>query len=101
MIPEHIALIQKLKNADFTSEERDLILQALSLGDYRSVKREYPKSFGPGSNRWATAAWRVLDQMRPDALQVRDRFMLAGMIAGALKEFYDDGKRQADRSHKF
>jgi hypothetical protein len=87
-------LRNKITTHDFTETERDLILTALNMGDWRSVKREYPTHHGPGSSKWATAAWAILDKMSPDALTVRDRFMLGGMIAGALKEMYDLGRKR-------
>lgn len=93
MPPEFIRLKEKIATSkDFTPEERDLILDCLNLGDY-SGKHEYPEIFKPGSNRWATATWAILDQMNPKALKIRDRFLLAGLIAGALSEMFELGRK--------
>lgn len=92
MPPEFILLKEKIATSkDFTPEERDLILDCLNLGDY-SGKHEYPGIFKPGSNRWATEAWAILDQMNPKALKIRDRFLLGGLVAGALSEMYEKGR---------
>lgn len=94
MMPEFEVLKEKVAACtDLTPDERTLILDALNMGNYKSVRRQYPSHHGPGSSRWATAAWAVLDQMRPDALAVRDRFLLGGLIAGALSEMYELGRR--------
>lgn len=93
--PNFIHLKEKIAlSADFTPHERDLILESLNLGDYRADTRVYPANFGPGSRWSATMAWSVVDMLRPDALPVRDRFQIAGAIAGALEEVYDLGRRK-------
>jgi hypothetical protein len=78
---------------DFSPAERDLILNALNLGDYRSAKREYPSALRPGSSMIADAVWGILDQMRPDAMTVRDRFILAALMAGAFDAIIVGAKR--------
>jgi len=91
--PEFVILKEKIAiSKDFTPDERDMILDCLNLGDYAS-KHTYPKHFGPGSNQWATAAWQVLDQINPDAMKQRDRFLLGGMIAGAMMEMFEMGRK--------
>ena len=94
MTPEFIQLKEKITTSkDFTTDERDMILDCLNLGDYAG-RHQYPASFPPGKNKWATAAWAILDQMNPNALKTRDRFMLGGLIAGALSEMYDSAKKR-------
>lgn len=90
--PEFARLKEKIAVCmDFTPDERATLLDCLNLGDYNGTHR-YPASFPPGANKWATAAWAILDQMNPNALKTRDRFMLGGLIAGALSEMYEDGR---------
>lgn len=97
MPPEFIRLKEKIAASnDFTVEEREMLLDCLNLGDYAG-KHKYPASFPPGSNKWATATWAILDQMNPNALKTRDRFMLGGLIAGALAEMYESGRRRDGR----
>jgi len=86
---ERIALCR-----DFSPDERTLILDCMNLGDY-SGKHEYPSQHMPGSSPWTTAAWEILDKLRPDALKSSDRFMLGGMIAGALQEMFKAGREAA------
>lgn len=46
--------------------------------------RAYPSRYAPGAH-WATdEAWRLLDMFKPDLLPREERFLLSGMIAGAL-----------------
>ena len=91
--PEFIRLKEKIATStDFTPDERGMLLDCLNLGDYTRTHR-YPASFPPGSNKWATAAWGILDQMNPDALKTRDRFMLGSLIAAALSDMYENGRR--------
>jgi hypothetical protein len=93
MPPEFIRLKEKIVLCtDFTPDERDLLLDCLNLGEY-SGQHLYPASFRPGSNQWATAAWAILDQISPKAMKVRDRFMLGGLIAGALSEMFELGRK--------
>ena len=92
MPPEFIRLKEKIAvSKEFTRDERDMILDCLNLGDYAG-EHAYPATFPPGSNRWATATWAILDQINPKALKIRDRFMLGGLIAGALAETYEQGR---------
>jgi hypothetical protein len=92
-LPEVTALKEKIVLCqDFAPWERDLLLDSLNFGDY-SGKHKYPSTFPPGKEKWSTAAWAVLDQMRPDAMPVRDRFMLGGLIAGALQQVYEQGRK--------
>lgn len=87
--PDFIKLKEKIAiSADFTPAERDLILDALNLGDYAG-QHTYPSRHGPGSDKWATLAWSILDQFSPDAIPVRVRFLLGGMIAGAFNETFE------------
>lgn len=92
MLPEFIRLKEKIATSmEFTADERGLLLDCLNLGDYNGMHR-YPAACPPGSTRWATAAWAILDQMNPNALKTRDRFMLGGLLAGALSEMYENGR---------
>jgi hypothetical protein len=79
---------------DFSPDERTLILDCLNLGDY-SGKHDYPSRHGPDSSPWAKATWAVLDQLKPGKLSRTDRFMLGGMIAAALMQMFETGKRAA------
>lgn len=46
----------------------------------------YPSEYGKGKH-WATdKAWEILDNFKPGAIKDENRFLLAGMIAGALME---------------
>jgi hypothetical protein len=91
--PEFVILKEKIAVCDaFTTDERDLILDCLNLGDYAG-KHDYPAHHGPHSGPWARAAWAILDQLNPDALKRRDRFLLGGLIGGALSEMYENGRR--------
>lgn len=86
---DFIKLKEKIATApDFTPEERDLILTALNLGTYAG-QHTYPARHGPGADKWATFAWAILDQFSPDAFNVGTRYMLAGMIAGSFREFFE------------
>lgn len=78
----------------FSPDERTLMLDALNLGDY-SGRHEYPSRHGPGADPWTDAAWAILDQLRPGKLARNDRFMLGGMIAGALQQMFETGKLAA------
>jgi hypothetical protein len=92
--PEMIHLKEKIALCkDFTAAERDIILDCMNLADYGD-KHEYPARFGPGSSRWATEAWAILDEITPGKLSTTDRFMLGGMIAGALSEMYEAGRKK-------
>lgn len=79
-------------SGDFTPQERDLILDCLNLGSYAG-QHTYPSNHGPGSSKWTTAAWALLDQLPPSAMTTTTRWMLGGMIAGALSEMFKEGKR--------
>lgn len=93
MPPEFMVLKEKIAVCtDLTPDERNLILDCLNLGDYAG-RHDYPKNFGPGTNRWVTASWAILDQLNPQALKQRDRFFLGGLVAGALAEMYEHGRR--------
>ena len=95
MPPEFIRLKEKIATGkDFTVDERDMLLDGLNFGDYTGTHR-YPASFPPGAHKWATAAWTILDQMNPNALKTRDRFVLGGLIASALSEMYENGGSDA------
>lgn len=87
--PEFLAsLATRIRDSrDFSAQERGLIIDALALGDYRG-KHEYPSGHGPGSRLSATVAWSILDQLPPTAMKRWHRFMLAGLIAGALEKVF-------------
>ncbi len=78
---------------DFTTQERDLILEALNLGCF-SDQHSYPSLFKPGPKQdaFVNCAWALLDQFNPSTFQLSTRYLLAGMIAGALSEMYHLGK---------
>lgn len=77
---------------DFRPEERDLILEALNLSLERdTVKHTYPSKHGPGSTPWNTVAWEVMDAISPGKLDKATRWMLAGMIAGAVHDAFHMG----------
>lgn len=83
---ERIALAK-----DFSPDERTLILDCLNINDY-SGQHEYPSRHGPGSTPWATGAWEILDQLKPGKLTRSDRFMVGGMLAGALMKMFEAGR---------
>jgi len=76
-------------STDFTPEERSLILDALNLStEHDGEQHTYPKNFRPGSDPWITAAWAIMDTVKPGLLDKRTRWMLGGMIAGALHDTF-------------
>lgn len=79
-------LREKVAVANFTAEERDLILNSLALGRYEG-KHSYPETLGPThSDPSVRASWAILDQLPPNAMTVAHRFLLAGLMAGAISE---------------
>lgn len=47
-------------------------------------KHEYPSSYPPGCHWAITEAWRILDSLPVNTLDISQRSFLAGMISGAL-----------------
>lgn len=78
---------------DITDDERKLIFDALNLGDYRA-EHVYPPSHRPGSHPATTMAWAILDQIHPQAMSRTNRFLLAGILAGAFAELLGREKGQ-------
>ena len=91
--PEVAALKARITASNLSSADRDIIFDFMNLGNY-SGQHKYPAKFGPGSSRWATETWKILDQLAPGKLTTTDRFMLGGMIAGALSEMFKLGLKQ-------
>lgn len=86
-LKERIAL-----STDFSPDERTLILEALNLSMERdSDKHTYPSRHGPGTTPFNTIAWGVLDALSPGKLDKATRWMLGGMIAGAVHDSYFAG----------
>ncbi len=55
----------------------------------------YPSLHPPGTH-WATdAAWEILDALRPGRLELAERSLIAGMIAGRLMRERDEATRRA------
>jgi hypothetical protein len=52
----------------------------------------YPSRHGPDSDPWAINAWAILDQVPPGIIPRNWRFLLGGLLAGALSETYQLGK---------
>jgi hypothetical protein len=46
----------------------------------------YPSRYAPGTHWAVDKAWQILDKLPDDALTDAHRFLLGGMIAGALIE---------------
>jgi hypothetical protein len=61
----------------------------------------YPSRHGPGADPWAVNAWAILDQVPPGIIPQNWRFLLGGLLAGALSETYQLGKedRPPKNSH--
>jgi hypothetical protein len=56
------------------------------------TKRRYPSLHGPGSSPATSMAWAILDHAPPGMLSDYYRFLLGGMIAGAVSEVYRLGR---------
>lgn len=73
-------------HASIGAFERRVIAHAATL------KHEYPSRYKPGTH-WSTdAAWELLDKFAPGAIENDHRFLLAGMIAGALMRVRTEGE---------
>lgn len=60
----------------------------------------YPSNYRPGKH-WATdEAWEMLDRLPPGKLEDDYRFLIAGMIAGALMCHFDDLNRRVKALEK-
>jgi hypothetical protein len=62
----------------------------------------YPSGHGPDHDPWAINAWAILDQVPPGIIPQNWRFLLGGLLAGALSETYQLGKENqppSGRSH--
>lgn len=88
---ERIALAK-----DFSPGERKLILDLLSV-NVTAEEHQYPSLHGPGSDPYTTVAWEILDTIKPSRIDNTVRFLIAGMIAGALKTMFDAGQQSAQR----
>jgi hypothetical protein len=55
-------------------------------------KHTYPSKHGPGADPWAANAWAIIDQIPPGVIPQNWRFLLGGLVAGALSECYQLGK---------
>lgn len=87
---------------DFTTEERDTLLEIANLGNYVG-KHTYPSNpqFGPNSkNDFVRHAWAIMDQLSPNAMTVANRFLLSGLFAGAMSEMYRLGKEKKPPTEK-
>lgn len=56
-----------------------------------AMKHEYPSEYPPGKHWAIDEAWRILDSLKPDALDISQRSFIAGMIAGALMKAKANG----------
>jgi hypothetical protein len=61
---------------------------SVTAGDAMSRMYTYPPGREPGSSPWLTMTWAILDQLPPDAMPDKTRFLLGGLIAGGLLEVY-------------
>ena len=90
------SLRERIKVAPNLSEdERKLILGALALSEY-PCKHSYPASFKPGTDPWSACAFELLDQLPANAMTTNHRYMLAGLIAGALQAVAERGVRSGE-----
>jgi hypothetical protein len=83
---------------EFRPEERELILNAVNdyIEDRDVDKHSYPSNFPPGTDPWVSAAWEILDTLKPGALRRDTRYLLGDMIAGALSNAFEMGAASAE-----
>lgn len=69
------------------------------------MKHVYPSKYPPSHpDPFVRVSWALLDKLKPDALNSELRFLIAGMIAGALGAAYDAGREKrtaADFAKKY
>ena len=62
-----------------------------------TIRHAYPPSFGPDhESPFVRMSWALMDQLKPEAMNVESRFLLGSLIAGALSEAFKIGRERRD-----